>query len=163
MTTPLAVERDWRPGLIGRVTALHARYYHEHAGFGLSFEAKVARELAEFCTRYDAARDGVWTVRVDDEIEAAIAIDGVHAQDGAHLRWFITSARVRGQGLGRRLLDTALAHCRGQGYARVFLWTFEGLSAARHLYDQAGFREVHAAPGRQWGCEVTEQRLELQL
>ena len=49
------------PGAIGRVAQLHGRYYHEHWGFGLYFEAKVATELADFLGRYDAGRDGFWT------------------------------------------------------------------------------------------------------
>jgi len=161
MTASVAFGRDWRPGLIGRITALHARYYHAHAGFGLPFEAKVARELAEFCARYDPVRDGLWHAEVDGEIEAAIAIDGAHPANGAHLRWFIASDRARGRGLGAALLETAIRHCREQAYPGIYLWTFEGLQAARHLYDRAGFRLVHAARGSQWGKEVVEQRLEL--
>ena len=60
--TDLKLNTGYLPGLIGRITELHALYYHEHWGFGAFFEAKVASELARFITRYDADRDGVWTV-----------------------------------------------------------------------------------------------------
>jgi GNAT superfamily N-acetyltransferase len=89
-------------------------------------------------------------------------IDGSHAgQDGAHLRWFITSDSIRGTGIGTALLTSAMAFCRLQCYERVYLWTFEGLSAARHLYEKFGFRLVHQQRGTQWGSEVNEQRFEL--
>lgn len=39
----------------------------------------------------------------------------------------------------------------------------EGLNAARHLYEQAGFELVEEKRGAQWGLEVNEQRFELQL
>ncbi|MFN0305566.1 MAG: GNAT family N-acetyltransferase [Burkholderiales bacterium] len=158
----LPLHKGYIPGCIGRVAELHARYYHQLAGFGMHFEAKVARELAEFCERYDDHRDGLWLALENDVIEGSIAIDGSHAgQDGAHLRWFITSAQVRGKGTGNTLLSAATAFCRSQRYERVYLWTFDGLGAARHLYEKFGFRLVHEQRGAQWGSEVDEQRFEL--
>ncbi|GAJ20768.1 unnamed protein product, partial [marine sediment metagenome] len=38
---------------------LHGTYYHDHWGFGLYFEAKVATELSEFLQRYDKSSDGI--------------------------------------------------------------------------------------------------------
>jgi hypothetical protein len=42
----------------------------------------------------------------------------------------------------------------------VYLWTFEGLDAARHLYEKSGFRLALQKRGAQWGAEVNEQRFE---
>jgi GNAT superfamily N-acetyltransferase len=147
------------------VAELHAVYYHRQWGFGVFFEAKVAAELAEFVARYDAGRDGFWTASRDGRIEASITIDGLHARDGngAHLRWFILSDGLRGQGVGGRLIAEAIAFCRRQRYERVYLWTFEGLLAARHLYEKAGFVLTEQRRGTQWGTEVTEQRFELRM
>ncbi len=152
----------YTPGCIGRIAELHGTYYHAHWNFGLYFEAKVATELAAFLQRYDEARDGFWTTVVGGRIEGAIVIDGIHADtEGAHLRWFIVSAALRGQGAGRELLDVAIAYCRQKQYGRVFLWTFEGLDAARHLYESRGFKLVHQQGGAQWGTAVNEQRFAL--
>ena len=81
----------------------------------------------------------------------------------AHLRWFIVSDALRGKGAGSQLLRTALDFCRDCGYGRVYLSTFEGLHAARHLYEKHGFRLVQERRGAQWGREVIEQRFELEL
>ncbi len=70
---------------------------------------------------------------------------------------------LRGQGVGNRLIATALAFCRDRGYGRVYLWTFEGLEAARRLYETNGFRTIEQRKGRQWGTEVDELRYELSL
>jgi GNAT superfamily N-acetyltransferase len=157
----ISIHRGYLPGCIGRITELHARFYAAHAGFGLYFEGKVARELAAFCTRYDVTRDGLWLAQQDDQIEGAVAVDGSHADtEGAHLRWFITSDALRGSGAGTQLLTQALAFCDVRGYRKVYLWTFEGLHAARHLYEKNGFRLAQQQPGRQWGTEVVEQRFE---
>ncbi len=158
------IARGYIPGSIGRVAELHGTYYHEHWGFGLPFEAKVATELAEFLGRYDEARDGFWTASLAGRLEGSIAIDGIHVEsDGAHLRWFIVSDALRGRGIGNRLIDTAVEFCRSRGCGRVYLWTFQGLDAARHLYEKAGFRLVTQYRGMQWHTEVDEQRFELRL
>ena len=175
---PITIHQGYLPGAIGRIAALHAHYYHRHAGFGVAFEAKVARELAQFCEAHDSARDGLWLALRDGpgddtsadggqrSIEGSIAIDSpgtgpVSESGSAHLRWFITSGHTRGSGTGSALLNAALTFCRAQSYTRVHLWTFEGLHAARHLYEKAGFRLVHQQRGTQWGAEVNEQRFEL--
>jgi len=145
------------PGAIGRVAELHGTYYHRHWKFDLFFEAKVATELAAFLGRYEPERDGFWTASLGGRIEGSITIDGLHAGDeGAHLRWFIMSDALRGKG-------TAVDFCRSRGYRRVYLWTFEGLGAARHLYETAGFTLVERRQGAQWGTEVEEQRYELSV
>ena len=156
--------KGYVPGAIGRVIELHGTYYHAHSGFGSFFEAKVASELAEFISRYDERRDGFWTAWAGGRVEGSITIDGIHAEDeGAHLRWFITSDALRGKGVGNRLMGTAVDFCRSKGYNRVHLWTFEGLHAARHLYEKAGFVLVEQRRDMQWGTEVNEQQFELLL
>jgi GNAT superfamily N-acetyltransferase len=158
------ITRDYVPGSLGSVVAIHAAYYHEHWGFGLYFEAKIATELAEFLQKYEPGRDGFWTTSIDGRVEGSIAIDGTSAETtGAHLRWFIVSEVLRGKGAGNRLIGTAMSFCRQKGYRKVHLWTFEGLDAAKHLYEKEGFVLVEQRIGAQWGTEVREQRFELSL
>ena len=100
------IRRGYFPGSIGLVLELHARYYHAHWGFGVLFEAQLARGLAEFFGRYDELRDGFWIAVVSDRVEGSITIDGVHTADtGAHLRWFIVSDALRGEALA---LDSSI-------------------------------------------------------
>jgi len=151
----------YRPGAIGRIAEMHAEYYHRHWGFGLFFEAKVATELAEFLHRFDRGRDGFWTLLRGGRVEGAIAIDGLNvATEAAHLRWFIVSDKLRGQGWGRRLLTEAVSFCDQRGYRRIGLWTFAGLDAAGRLYEAAGFGLVSQQEGDRWGARVVEQRYE---
>ncbi len=160
----IKITRGYIPGSIGRVAELHGTYYHQHWGFGLFFEAKIATALAEFLGRYDETRDGFWTASQEGRVEGSIAIDGIDAEgEGAHLRWFIVSDAWRGRGIGTQLINAAIEFCRAIGYKRVYLWTFEGLNAGRHLYEQVGFRLVGQYRGTQWGTEVNEQRFELRL
>jgi GNAT superfamily N-acetyltransferase len=157
----IKIAKGYIPGSLGRVAELHGVYYHENLGFGLFFEAKVSTELSAFLKRYDESHDGFWTALVDGRIEGSITIDGIRAEsEGAHLWWFIMSDVLRGKGLGSQLIDTAINFCRSEGYKTIYLWTFEGLNAARHLYEKSGFTLVKEHRGKQWGTEVNEQRLE---
>jgi len=152
------------PGAIGRIVELHANYYYLNWGFGLFFEVRVAKEMSEFLSRFDETRDGFWIVCLNNRIEGGIAIDGIKAAtEGAHLRWFILSPEVRGRGFGNRLMEEALSFCKKKGYGKIYLETFDGLHAARHLYEKFGFKLVQQAEGSQWGKKVTEQNFQLLL
>ena len=152
------------PGAIGRVAELHASYYSKTWDFGLYFEAKVAAELSEFLRRFEPAKDGFWTAIQAGRVEGSIAIDAARADtEGAHLRWFILSDALRGSGVGNRLMREAVGLCRQRGYHSVFLWTFQGLEPARHLYEKFGFRLAEQIEGEQWGKRVLEQRYVLAL
>ena len=160
----LEIVKSYVPGAIGRITELHGTYYQQHTGFGLYFESKVACELSEFLRLYDSDRDGIWLALYRGRIEGSIVIDGVEADtEGAHLRWFIVSDSLRGNGAGNKLITTALDFCRMRKYKKIYLWTFEGLNAARHLYEKHGFRLTQQQRGNQWGSEVNEQRFESHL
>ncbi|MBF0396913.1 MAG: GNAT family N-acetyltransferase [Desulfobacterales bacterium] len=154
----MEIIKDYIPGTIGRISELHSIYYYKNWGFGSFFESKVASELSEFIKRYDIERDGLWLISSNGNIEGSIVIDGIHAEDkGAHLRWFIVSDGMRGKGLGNELISSAVSFCKNKGYKSIYLWTFEGLHAARHLYDKNGFKLVEQHVGKQWGKDVNEQ------
>jgi GNAT superfamily N-acetyltransferase len=157
----IKIAKGYIAGSLGRVAELHGVYYHDHWGFGLLFESKVATELSAFLKRYDDSRDGFWTASVDGRIEGSITIDGIHGEsEGAHLRWFVMSEALRGKGVGNLLIDTAIDFCRRSGYKKIYLWTFEGLNAARHLYEKSGFKLVEEHRGTQWGTAVNELRFD---
>ena len=104
-------------------------------------------------------RDGVWLAAVQGEVHGAIALDGTHAHtQGAHLRWFIMSDALRGKGMGTLLLCAALAFADAKAYPTTFLWTFDQLPAARHLYEKHGFVMTEERRGTTWGKEVNEQK-----
>lgn len=141
---------NYAPGAIGRIVELHGAYYSTHWGLGRYFEAKVAAELGEFMGRFEADRDGAWFAGVDGCIAGGIFIDGLDADgEGARLRWFILDPAYHGRGLGRELMQRAIAFCDRQRFPRVYLTTFAGLHAARHLYEAHGFTLCHETDGAQ--------------
>ena len=140
----------YSPGLIARVTEMHALFYARTSGFGQRFESVVAGGLASFCDRLANPRNAIWTAVQDGKIVGSIAIDGEDmGQDVAHLRWFIVDDSARGTGIGKALLRTALAFVDAHAFSQTHLWTFSSLQAARHLYESHGFACVEEKEGQQ--------------
>lgn len=154
----IRLETGPRPGLIGEIAAHHGRYYAANWGFGTFFEAKVARECAEFASR---ARDPdlVLSAWEGDAFAGSLILDfhDPEAPGLAHLRWFIVTRP--GAGLGNRMMNAAMAHLDARAIP-CFLTTFAGLDAARALYDRCGFRLATEQEAESWGVRVREQRFE---
>ena len=160
----ISLYKGYLPGSIGRVIELHGKYYADNWNFAAYFEGTIATAMEEFIARYDSSRDAIWMVLKNGRVEGSITIDGIHADsEGAHLRWFIISDDLRGKGYGKQLLNHAIQFCKERDYASIYLRTFEGLHAARKLYEQAGFRLVHQEVGERWGPSVTVQEFSLIL
>jgi len=152
------------PGIVGRVTEAHAVYYYRHWGFDASFETQVASELAAFVASFDPDRDGLWSAFDGDRAAGSIAIDGREAWTaGARLRWFLVLPEFQGAGIGTQLTQAAVGFCRHRGYPRLFLWTFQGLAAARRLYERCGFSLCEEHEAAQWGQRIREQKFEMKL
>jgi N-acetylglutamate synthase-like GNAT family acetyltransferase len=150
-----------KPGDIGAIVYLHGILYAREYGFDHMFEAYVAGPLSEFA-HTNSERERLWIAERDGRIVGCIAIVAASVEV-AQLRWFLVHPDARGAGLGRRLLDAAIAFSREQGYHRIILWTVSALEAAAHLYRAAGFRKVEQKRGHEWGTDVVEEKYEMEL
>ncbi|GKO36624.1 MarR family transcriptional regulator [Klebsiella quasipneumoniae] len=159
-TTPqISLVTGYQPGAIGRIAQMHGEYYARHHDFGAFFEGKVASGVAEFATRLSSPVNQIWLAMREGKIVGSVAIDGEDlGQQQAHLRWFILDDSCRGTGIGRRLLNEAMAFCDSRQFSAVQLWTFKGLDAARKLYESFGFTLTREWQGDQWGKMMTEQQ-----
>jgi len=91
----------------------------------------------------------VWLAERDGQLLGCTAIalrDGSTAQ----LRWVLVDTAARGVGLGRRLVEAALDHCRDLGCKRVFLESTDGLPESQALYDDLGFELVSSEVEELW-------------
>jgi ribosomal protein S18 acetylase RimI-like enzyme len=158
---PITLRTDLRPGDLGAVVSLHGALYARERGFGPTFEAYVAGPLADFVLAA-SERQRLWLAEQDGRLVGCIAIVAAGPRT-AQLRWFLVDPTCRGVGLGRRLLDEALAFCRAIGYEVVVLWTESALAAAARLYQSVGFRKVEEKAGLLGGVEVVEEKYELRL
>ena len=154
--------RPHRPGDLGFVVHRHAVLYHQEYGFDASFEALVARVVADFIDGYDAARDCALIAEIDGRIAGSAFV--VRKSDTiAKLRLVYLEPWARGSGLGRRLVEDCMEFARTAGYDRMTLWTQDVLVPARRLYAGLGFQLTSAEPLKAFGCEMMAETWERDL
>ncbi|MBC7805978.1 MAG: GNAT family N-acetyltransferase [Akkermansiaceae bacterium] len=136
--------RGVRPGYIGGIARMHGEYYATAWGSDVAFEALMAKEIIAWWERYDEHRDLLLTAHVGDILAGSVAIDGSQSErpGWARLRWFLLEPRFQGQGIGKSLIQDALAFCAAPRFSGTYLWTVEGLPQSLRLYEQNGFAVV---------------------
>jgi GNAT superfamily N-acetyltransferase len=154
------------PGDLGWVIQAHGERYAAEFGWDTSFEALVARIVADFADRNDAVREAGWVAELGGRRVGCVFC--MAADDStAQLRLLLVHPEARGRHLGRRLTDGCLDFARVAGYRRVRLWTQESLVAARRIYAAAGFRLVERRPHTSFGADLVgeyhERDLDLDL
>ena len=156
------IRRLGRPGDLGWVVMAHGEVYDREFGWDTSFEALVARIVADYAAGHDSAREAAWIAEVGG---ARVGCVFCVAEDErtAKLRILLVHPHGRGHGLGGRLVDTCVSFARGAGYARMRLWTNDPLAAARRIYLQRGFALVEEDPHHSFGADLIGQVYQLDL
>jgi DNA-binding MarR family transcriptional regulator/predicted N-acetyltransferase YhbS len=153
------VIRGLRPGDLGWLVERHGVLYAEEYGWDQSFERLVAGIVAHF----DPATDAGWIAELGGERAGCVLC--MHEDDRtARLRTLLVEPHARGTGLGSRLVDEVIRHAGARGYETLTLWTNDVLTAARRIYERAGFTLQHEAPHRAFGGhDLVEQTWSLTL
>ena len=71
--------------------------------------------------------------------------------------------KARGLGVGARLTDECIRFAHRSGYSKVTLWTHSILTAARHIYQKAGFKLMRSEQHKSWGPPVVSEHWDLEL
>jgi DNA-binding MarR family transcriptional regulator/GNAT superfamily N-acetyltransferase len=161
--TPRPVLRDLKPGDLGLVTARQAILYTEEYGWNGDYEALVARILADFHQWFDPARDAAWIADIDGRMVGSIFLVHGDAPEVGKLRLLYVEPDARGAGVGKMLVAACVDRARQVGYERLDLWTNSILSAARSIYQRAGFVLVDEAPHHSFGQDLVGQTWSLTL
>jgi DNA-binding MarR family transcriptional regulator/GNAT superfamily N-acetyltransferase len=154
--------RMHRPGDMGWVVSRHGALYAGEYGWGAPFEALVAGVIAEYLRDFDPKRERCWIAESGGERVGSAFVAKKDANT-AQLRMLLVEPHVRGEGLGRRLVEECIAFARSHGYRTLMLWTHENLTAARAIYAKLGFRLVKKEKHRHFGVPVVGEYWELQL
>jgi GNAT superfamily N-acetyltransferase len=147
-----SIRRLGEPGDLGWVLLAHGEDYAAGYGWGADFEALVARIIADYAPERDAA----WIAELDGERVGCVfcvAADRTRAK----LRLLLVRPDARGHGVGAALVAECVRFATGAGFASLTLWTNDVLTAARHLYQAAGFELVDEAPHQDFGTGLVGQ------
>lgn len=156
--------RTHRPGDMGTVVALESEGYTAQFGWDESFEALVARIVADFLSHYDASRERCWVAETAGRHVGHVFLVRHPEQDGtAKLRLLYVDPQARGMGLGHALVRECVGFAREAGYKKITLWTQSILTAAHRIYQAAGFRLVREEPHHSFGHDLVGQTWELEL
>jgi GNAT superfamily N-acetyltransferase len=158
----VTIRRLGKPGDLGWAVLAHGELYAREFGWDTSFEALVAKIVADYATSHDDTREAAWIAERDGQRVGCVCCVAADEQT-AQLRILLVDPSARGQGLGARLVDECLSFARGAGYQRMKLWTTHPLVAARQLYLSRGFTLTQEEPHHSYGVQLTGQVYELDL
>jgi len=154
--------RAAKPGDFGWIVKRHAELYAQEYGWTEPFEGLCAQIVADFANKRDRKRQRCWIAELDGENVGSIMLVK-DAESVARVRMLLVEPKARGLGLGARLIDECIQFARRAGYKKITLWTHSVLTAARHIYEKAGFKLTRSERRRSWGKPVVSEHWDLEL
>jgi DNA-binding MarR family transcriptional regulator/N-acetylglutamate synthase-like GNAT family acetyltransferase len=154
--------RPPRPGDMGWIVARHGALYAQEYGWDDKLEALTAEIVAAFIRNYDPKLERGWIAeRAGENVGCVLLVKA--SPRVARLRLLLVEPSARGLGIGARLVEECLLFARSVGYRKVTLWTHSVLTAARHVYENAGFKLVAKESHDEFGKTLVGETWDLEL
>ncbi len=148
-------------GDLKAISELHGRLYSDEFGYDHTFRQHVEMLLLEL-RDLDEDMERFWVAESKRDIVGCVAIAKGEGEK-ARLRFLLVDPKVRGRGLGRKLVELGVDFARSRGYSSIYLTTQQSLVNAGKLYHLAGFTLVEEGEVVKWGHTLIEQRYEMGL
>jgi len=164
---PAYILRPPRYGDLGWIVTAHAELYACEYNWGEPFEGLCAQIVADFANHFDPQWERCWIAERGGENVGSVMLvkdkpDEPQPAVG-RIRLLLVDPKARGLGLGTRLTDECVRFARAAGYKQVTLWTHSVLTAARHIYEKAGFTLTASEKRHSWGQDVVAEFWDLVL
>jgi len=151
-----------RSGDLGWIVTRHAQLYAQEYGWTEPFEGLCAQIVADFDNTFDPKLERCWIAEMNGENVGCVML--VKDKPGvARLRLLLVDPKARGLGIGQRLVDECVRFARKVGYKKITLWTHSVLTAARYIYENAGFTLTSSEKKHSWGKDVVAEYWDLDL
>jgi ribosomal protein S18 acetylase RimI-like enzyme len=142
--------RSYRPADLAAIKALTVEAFD-----GVSIDRNIEQQFGEINGRdwrwrkarhidFDVQRDpeGVFVAEAEDQVVGYITTYRDYDAGVGLIPNLAVDAAIRGQGLGRRLIQHALDHFREQGLTHARIETLVQNEIGKGLYPSLGFQEV---------------------
>ncbi len=160
---PPYILRAPRHGDLGWIVTRHAQLYAEEYGWTEPFEGLCAQIVADFANNYDAAMEHCWIAEMDGENVGCIMLVKDAEPGVARIRLLLVDPKARGLKLGTRLVEECVTFARAAGYRKITLWTHSILTAARRIYEKAGFTLTASENKHSWSKDVVAEYWDFDL
>ncbi len=160
-TAPVVI-REHRTGDMGWLIEAQSVAYTREYGWNDRFEGLVAEVAGRFIQNFNPDRERCWIAERDGQRIGSVLVADA-GENIAKLRVLYVDPAGRGLGLGRTLVEQAIAFAKAAGYAKLSLWTNDVLKAALHIYEATGFTLVAEERHAMFGPECIGQTWELDL
>ena len=123
------------------------------------FEGLCAQIVADFVNKYDPKRERCWIAEMDGENVGCVLLvkDSDDGRAAAPAAGRSGGARARARHAADRRMRPLRPRRRLS--AAITLWTHSVLTAARHIYEQAGFRLTSSEKRKSFGQDVVGEYL----
>jgi DNA-binding MarR family transcriptional regulator/GNAT superfamily N-acetyltransferase len=152
----MVVLRPPAPGDLGWVVQRHGAIYAREFGWDETFEALVARVIADYAAGHDPRREAAWIAEVDGAPVGCVMCVR-RDETTAQLRLLLVEPAARGMGVGGRLVEECLRFARRAGYERIMLWTYDATVDAHRIYERMGFTLDEEKKARAFGHDMVEE------
>jgi DNA-binding MarR family transcriptional regulator/GNAT superfamily N-acetyltransferase len=148
--------RPPRPGDLGWVVERQAAGYAAEYGWDGTYEALVARIIADYIDHRDPAREAAWIAEAGGQRVGSVLCVR-KSSTVAQLRLLYVDPAARGLGIGSKLVEECMRFARSAGYTEMTLWTNSVLAEARRIYQRAGFTLGDEEPHHSYGVDLVGQ------
>lgn len=124
---------------IAGVIALIGRVYKE---YGMIYvpEDEVP-DLVAFARHYVEPQGAFFVVRDHERVVGSVGVE-LLTPKSAELHRLYLDASLRGQGLGRALVEAVIDWCRARGVSHLILWSDTRFDRSHLLYERMGFQRT---------------------
>src|SRR3989344_1069741 len=110
-----------------------------HEEFGFPYDHTLDFDLDDLSGVYIKQGGALYVLLEGERVVGTAAVKRIDDETAEIKRMYVLR-EYRGQGWGSKLLDTALAFCKEEGFKRAVLDTNEKQTDALRLYERRGFK-----------------------